>query len=442
MIFGGDDLRVNMILAPFYFLFQTIIVPYTHLLNEERTKKLLLRAGWFIAMRSVLKWNQNTVDPQPANNIEMGSLNNSGSSRKAQNKVGIGASNGSGSNTNPRGATLQSINEACPEIIPNRPEFNISRPQSYCSNPTALSTEIRRTRSKVLPPVTRKSDSLSSNSEMHRIQEENQTGGNEELVQREDRPSSNPDLSLSSKRHINQLSSLHTTDSIRNTESAMEDVLPVVNSTKISHRNPHSNVDSCSLDLNIGNSGTSESLRDELNCALERIVGVTLVAEALPANNAINIVSYEDNEFKTFCRKELITKLIDLHYSSEVKYLQLFRRLLTLENELYMTETVSHDNDLFIAFLNKWLLRKKKKQSTKNELAAQDYKVNEHPSVKHSSQPFEKNQKDIARQDILHKMLSNVCDKWQYLKFLTNLYDVERDDSMTFDECVFLNAYL
>ena len=28
------------------------------------------------------------------------------------------------------------------------------------------------------------------------------------------------------------------------------------------------------------------------------------------------------------------------------------------------------------------------------------------------------------------------------MKLLTNLYDVEQDDVMTFDECVFLNAYL
>ena len=138
----------------------------------------------------------------------------------------------------------------------------------------------------------------------------------------------------------------------------------------------------------------------------------------------------------------MVNKLIDAHYSSEIKYVRLFQHLLIFENELYKNQTTSYDNELFIALLNKWLLNKKKNLSDKNASAEQDYKLNEHSSIKHSSQGFTKNEKDIARHDILHQMLSNVCDKWQYLELLTNLYDVERDDLMTFDECVFLNAYL
>ena len=67
VFFGGDDMHANLILAPIYYLFQTILVPYTQLLNEDRIKKHILRSGWLIAMRSVFKHNQNTVEPQPSN---------------------------------------------------------------------------------------------------------------------------------------------------------------------------------------------------------------------------------------------------------------------------------------------------------------------------------------------------------------------------------------
>ena len=130
MIFGGDDLHAMMILAPLYFLFQTILVPYTLLLNEDRAKKLILRSGWLVAMRSVLKYNQSTVEPQSAENMEMGSLNGNGSSGNAQNTVGASASNESGSSTNPKGTITQFINEACPGITPTRHEINISWPQA------------------------------------------------------------------------------------------------------------------------------------------------------------------------------------------------------------------------------------------------------------------------------------------------------------------------
>ena len=131
--------------------------------------------------------------------------------------------------------------------------------------------------------------------------------------------------------------------------------------------------------------------------------------------------------------------MISSYDSSEIKYVQLFRWLLTLENEMYMTtKTVCHDKDLFIALFNTWILSKKmKKHSDKNKLAAQVYKPNEH-----SPQDFQKTQKHTARYHLLHKMFSNVAHKWEYLKLLTNLYDVERNDLMTFDECRFLNAYL
>lgn len=441
MIFGGDDIQANMIIMPFYFLFQTILVPYSQLLNEARVKKLILRSGWFFAVRSVLNYNPNTVEPQPEDNIEMASLNSNDTRGNAPNNLGAGLSNGSGSSINPRGTARPSITEYCPGNFPNRTEINISWPQSYCCRPTTFSQEMRSTRRKVLRRRDRKYGSPSKVNPMHTIEEEDLSGKNEA-----DHPSPNPDFVSSSTRKINQLGSQPTADSVLNIESTTENkvinlnAVAVVNDTKRSNLNPSSNVASCCSDMNIRNSDTSEPLRDELACTLERSAGITLVAEApLAANHALTNVSYDDKEFQTFCRKELIHKLINLHCCSEIKYVQLFRCLLTLENELYMTtKSVCHDKDLFIALFNTWLLcKKKKKHSDKNNLEAQAYKLKEH-----LSQDFQKTQKHIARYHLLHKMLSNLANKWEYLKLLTNLYDVERDDLMTFDECAFLNYYL
>ena len=142
---------------------------------------------------------------------------------------------------------------------------------------------------------------------------------------------------------------------------------------------------------------------------------------------------------KTFCRTELINKLIVLQYSSEIKYLQVFQHLLTLENELYKTETVCYDSDVFTALFNKWMLRKEKKSNETKAEEEQDRESNNRQTstIKSTSKVSEIDPKDIARQDSLHRMLSNVRQEKQYLKLLKNLYSLELSELTALDDCVF-----
>ena len=275
----------SMILGPFYFLFQNVLVPYTQLLNESRIKKLILRSGWPIALRSVLKYNQNAVDPLPLENFEMGSLNRNGTGRKPQNDLEMGpAVENNVSNMNPRTEISQSPNESSYEVTSNRRGVNISWPKKYCSRTRPLSAVINRNRHLAYPFAKINFASSSRANDMHTIEEENETDAAEELVETNEQPSTNTDL--------------HT-----------------------------------------GNSSRCGSLADESECKLEPSVGNKLFAKAPSPKNPISTEVCLPKEFKTFCRTELVNKLIVVQYSSEIKYLQIFQHLLTLENELYKTGT-------------------------------------------------------------------------------------------------------
>ena len=54
----------------------------------------------------------------------------------------------------------------------------------------------------------------------------------------------------------------------------------------------------------------------------------------------------------------------------------------------------------------------------------------------------QKDQIEITRRDALQKLLFYVCRKQHYLKQLKHLYDLERRDLWSLDECVFLNGVL
>ena len=171
----------------------------------------------------------------------------------------------------------------------------------------------------------------------------------------------------------------------------------------------------------------------------------TLAAEApSPVNRNVIYVHYRDNQFKIFCRTEIISKLISVYDSSEIKYVQLFQHLLHFENELYKKDTICYNSELFIAFFNKWLLTKKRPLNQKDATEEQGHTLTDHPKStnKQSSKDFDKNQKYNMKLDILHKVLLNVCHERQYLKLIKKLYDVERCDLIALEEYVFLNDIL
>ena len=71
VVFGGHNLFISTIILPFYLLFQGVLVPFTILLNETRIKSTILKSGWSSAIKSVLGFKQNSVNPHPTNNMEM-----------------------------------------------------------------------------------------------------------------------------------------------------------------------------------------------------------------------------------------------------------------------------------------------------------------------------------------------------------------------------------
>ena len=71
VVFGGSNLFISTIILPFYLLFQGVLVPFTILLNETRIKSMILKSGWSSAIKSVLGFKQNSVNPHPTNNMAM-----------------------------------------------------------------------------------------------------------------------------------------------------------------------------------------------------------------------------------------------------------------------------------------------------------------------------------------------------------------------------------
>ena len=58
---------------------------------------------------------------------------------------------------------------------------------------------------------------------------------------------------------------------------------------------------------------------------------MALAAETLSyVNHELLNMCYKDHDFKTYCMRELINILMDVHYSSEIKYLQLFQQVLNV----------------------------------------------------------------------------------------------------------------
>ena len=103
---GGDDIYKSTMMVPCYVFLQYILVTYTHLLNESATKHLILGSGWLIAMRAVLKCNQNGADLQTEENMEMD------------------VRNGDENRTNPGGALAQTTDEQESEMCLNRSKIN------------------------------------------------------------------------------------------------------------------------------------------------------------------------------------------------------------------------------------------------------------------------------------------------------------------------------
>lgn len=445
LISGGNNIYTSMMMAPFYCFFQLILVPYTLLLNESRIKKLILRSGWLIALRSVFRFKQNAVEPQPVENLEMGVLSRNIINRNAQNSLRVAPRDKGGGRTNRIDAISQSSIESASETIISRRQNDISWPQNYCGRQTTFPKAMRH--NKRLDKVC--NNSAPTGNCMKIIEEENETDTDEEFVETTENPCSQIKAASSSNKQLNELDSTHTTENVRKVARTQENKKINISSPsflrgrKSSHSIRHSDTFSFSSDLKVENSGWFELLYAEFENRLERAAGVTSVAEAegvSSENTPVTSVCLS-NDFKTFSRKELINKMIDLHLSSEIKYLQTFQRLVTLENELYRTDTVCYDNDVFMALFNKWMVSRKKNVNWKDAKEEQNRTSIEHQlsTTTHPSKEFRTDEKDIQRHYVLHKMISNVRDQSQYLKLLKHLYFIERGDLTTFDDCAFLN---
>ena len=70
-ILAVDRIFIRQIFFLVILSYQHVIIPFIHLLNESRIKTIILRSGWSVAIKEVIKCNQNTVAPQPADTIEM-----------------------------------------------------------------------------------------------------------------------------------------------------------------------------------------------------------------------------------------------------------------------------------------------------------------------------------------------------------------------------------
>ena len=148
---------------------------------------------------------------------------------------------------------------------------------------------------------------------------------------------------------------------------------------------------------------------------------------------------YKDDEFKAFCRRELIHRLMDVDDSDELKYFQLLQQLLILENAVDTAVVTSDDNEIFVALFNRWALKKQNKLKGKTPAIAEENRSNSHAAFTNISGPtdFRNDQQENSRSDLLQKLLSDVCKKQQYLKHLKILYNLEQKESKLPDDYVF-----
>ena len=342
-----------------------------------------MRSGWKTAMTLVLKYNQVAVAPQAPDDLEMGSLNEN------ENSVTAAAS------------ASKSRKRLHPALSSNRGKTDIRWPQRYGG---------RRTR----------------RHDMLAIEEEDEIGTSEALVVRAGGLPFNQDSVSSSNRQINLASCASTPMILQDIEN--EEEIEELNSNseciaggiEMSFAKPSSSAANIESNLDSENSDGCATLKDKLSPEL------------------INMY-YKDSRFTTFCRTELINKLLEVNDSSEIKYFQLLQQLFILENAISTTGATSSDYDIFAALFNRWLLVKKNQLKRKCTSVEEEYKLDDHASLtnKKGTKDLHTFPKEITRRAALQNLLSNVSHKRQYLIQLRKLYDLERRDLGELGEFVF-----
>ena len=188
---GGDDIYKSTMMVPCYVFLQFILVSYTHLLNESTTKQLILSAGWLIAMRAVLKCNQNDADVQTEENIEM-DVRNGGEGR-----------------TNTCDALAQTTDEQESEMCLNRSKINIGWLPNYGTRTNTFPATIRRFPSPVSSLEEINNGTSAMRSVLLTVRDKNEADLNKELVgtsQDITLPNNSPS---SSSQQLNVLGSPH-----------------------------------------------------------------------------------------------------------------------------------------------------------------------------------------------------------------------------------------
>ena len=125
-VLAVDRMFILQIVALFGLSNRHIIIPFIRLLTETRIKTIILRSGWSIAIKAVIECKQNTVAPQPADNIEMGSLGGSRNESSPEDDLQTSSPDNDGNNSNTRGTLSLSTNPSSSRSNLNRRDTNIT----------------------------------------------------------------------------------------------------------------------------------------------------------------------------------------------------------------------------------------------------------------------------------------------------------------------------
>ena len=194
----------STIMVPCYVFLQFILVSYTHLLNESASKQLILGSGWLIAMRAVLKFNQNAADLQTEENIEMD------------------VRNGDEHRTNSVGALAHTADEQGSEMCSNGSKINIGWLPNYGTRITTSPATICRFTGPVALLEEINDDTSAMRSVLLTVRDENEAQLNKDLVGMTDEITFNPSSSSPSSQQLDVLGNPHTAYSALSVENGTE----------------------------------------------------------------------------------------------------------------------------------------------------------------------------------------------------------------------------